>query len=63
MKYNDIAVRDALCRLPIIQGAPPSFLVPAMALLSLDEWKCSSSNIIGTLCIGVLQERCLLALF
>ena len=37
-----------ICRLPIIQGAAASFLVPARSLFALDEWKCSASTLTGT---------------
>lgn len=28
------------CRLPLVQGGTISFLVPTLAILSLDKWKC-----------------------
>lgn len=33
-------INQVECRLPIIQGGTPSFLVPTFAILSLPEWKC-----------------------
>ncbi|KAJ6637191.1 Solute carrier family 23 member 2 [Pseudolycoriella hygida] len=32
------------CRLPLVQGGTISFLVPTLAILSLPEWKCPSSD-------------------
>jgi nucleobase transporter 1/2 len=32
------------CRLPLVQGGTISFLVPTLAILSLDKWKCPAKS-------------------
>lgn len=37
------------CRLPLIQGGTISFLVPTLAILSLEKWKCPTDAEIATM--------------
>lgn len=32
------------CRLPLVQGGTISFLVPTLAILNLDKWRCPDST-------------------
>lgn len=35
------------CRLPLVQGGTISFLVPTLAILNLEKWKCPDSSVIS----------------
>lgn len=37
------------CRLPLVQGGTISFLVPTLAILNLEKWKCPSKEIMGVM--------------
>lgn len=44
------------CRLPLVQGGTISFLVPTLAILSLDKWKCPASSEIATMTEDAKEE-------
>ncbi|CRK87405.1 CLUMA_CG001207, isoform A [Clunio marinus] len=37
------------CRLPLVQGGTISFLVPTLAILSLEKWRCPDSSVIAAM--------------
>jgi solute carrier family 23 (nucleobase transporter), member 1 len=44
------------CRLPLVQGGTISFLVPTLALLNLEKWKCPSKSIIAAMTTDEKEE-------
>jgi solute carrier family 23 (nucleobase transporter), member 1 len=44
------------CRLPLVQGGTISFLVPTLAILSLEKWKCPASSEISAMTADQKEE-------
>lgn len=44
------------CRLPLVQGGTISFLVPTLAILNLEKWKCPDGSVIAGMSADEKEE-------
>lgn len=44
------------CRLPLVQGGTISFLVPTLAILNLEKWKCPGASVIAEMSADEKEE-------
>lgn len=44
------------CRLPLVQGGTISFLVPTLAILNLEKWKCPDGSVISSMSADEKEE-------